>query len=109
MYSKIVVPLDGSATAEAVLPYVEGLAAGFKTAVELLSVIDIGALASHMGADKVHHLDAFIATEEKNSASYLEKIAKHFSRFPTECKVVRGYPGEAILETTRSDWPLSRP
>ena len=40
MYTKILVPLDGSATAEAVLPYAEAFAAGFKTSVELLSVLD---------------------------------------------------------------------
>lgn len=39
MYEKILVPPDGSATAEAVLPFVEAFAAGFKTGVELLSVL----------------------------------------------------------------------
>lgn len=103
MYAKILVPLDGSATAEAVLPYVEAFAAGFKTSVELMSVIDIGAMTTHLTADKVHHLDAIIATEEKHSASYLEKVAKIFSRFPTECRIVRGKPAETILETTGSE------
>ncbi len=103
MYTRILVPLDGSATAEAVLPYAEAFAAGFKTSVELMSVIDIGAMTTHLAADKVHNLDAIIATEEKNSASYLEKVAKIFSRFPTECRIVRGKPAETILETTRKD------
>jgi nucleotide-binding universal stress UspA family protein len=103
MYSRILVPLDGSATAEAVLPYAEAFAAGFKTSVELMSVIDIGAMTTHLAADKVHNLDAIIATEEKNSASYLEKVAKTFSRFPTECRIVRGQPAETILETTSED------
>ncbi len=103
MYTRILVPLDGSATAEAVLPYAEALAAGFRTAVELLSVIDIGAMVTHLAADKVHHLDTIIATEEKNSASYLERIAKSFSRLPTECRIVRGKPEEAILETASKD------
>lgn len=103
MYSKILVPLDGSATAEAVLPYAEAFAAGFKTAVELVSVIDIGAMMTHLAADKVHKLDTLIATEEKNSARYLENAAKIFSRFPTECRIVRGHPAETILETTSKD------
>lgn len=103
MYTRILVPLDGSATAEAVLPYAEAFAAGFKTSVELMSVIDIGAMTSHLEADKVHRLDTIIATEEKNSASYLENVAKIFSRFPTECRIVRGHPAEAILETTSKD------
>lgn len=103
MYSKILVPLDGSATAEAVLPYAEAFAAGFKTAVELVSVIDIGAMMTHLAADKVHKLDTLIATEEKNSARYLENAAKIFSPFPTECRIVRGHPAETILETTSKD------
>jgi nucleotide-binding universal stress UspA family protein len=103
MYTRILVPLDGSATAEAVLPYAEAFAAGFKTSVELMSVIDIGAMTTHLAADKAPHLDTIIATEEKNSASYLENVAKIFSRFPTECRIVRGHPAEAILETTSED------
>jgi nucleotide-binding universal stress UspA family protein len=98
------VPLDGSATAEAVLPYAEAFAAGFKTSVELLSVIDIGAMTAHLTADRLHHLDAIIANEEKNSASYLENIAKNFfSRVPTERRIVRSKPAEAILEATGKD------
>jgi nucleotide-binding universal stress UspA family protein len=41
MYSKILIPLDGSKTAEKVLPYARHLAGKFNTAVELLAVIDI--------------------------------------------------------------------
>ena len=103
MYTRILVPLDGSATAEAVLPYAEAFAAGFKTSVELMSVIDIGAMATHLAGDKLHHLDTIIAAEEKKSARYLENVAKIFSRFPTECRIVRGHPAEAILETTSMD------
>jgi nucleotide-binding universal stress UspA family protein len=103
MYSKIVVPLDGSATAEAVLPYVEALAVGFKTSVELLSAFDIGAMAAHISDEKMHHLDTMIANEEKNRIGYLEQTAKRFSRFPTERKVVRGKPEDVILETASKE------
>ena len=100
MYKKILVPLDGSTTAEAVLPYVEAFAAGFKTAVELLSVIDIGAMTTHLAPDRVRHLDTIVAYEEKKCATYLEDVAKNFSHSPTECRIVRGTPAEIILETT---------
>jgi nucleotide-binding universal stress UspA family protein len=103
MYTRILVPLDGSATAEAVLPYAEAFAAGFKTAVDLLSVIDIPAMAAHSAAERVHHLDAVIAAEEKQSAGYLERAAKAFARFPTQCRVVRGSPAETILEAASQD------
>ena len=103
MYKKILVPLDGSATAEAVLPYAEAFAAGFKTSVELLSVIDIGAMTTHLAPDKVHHLDSIIAAEENKCAMYLENVTKRFSHSPTECRMVRGTPAEIILETTSQD------
>ena len=103
MYTRIVVPLDGSTTAEAVLPYVEAFAAGFKTSVELISVIDIGAMTTYLAADKVHNLDTIIVNEEKKCALYLANVAKRFSRFPTECRVVRGTPAESIIETTGQD------
>jgi nucleotide-binding universal stress UspA family protein len=103
MYTKILAPLDGSVTAEAVLPYVEAFAAGFKTSVELLSVFDIGAITSHFSADKVHSVETIIGAEEKHCANYLEKVAKRFSRFPTECRIVRGTPAEAILNSMSKD------
>jgi nucleotide-binding universal stress UspA family protein len=103
MYRKILVPLDGSATAEAVLPYAEAFAAGFKTSVELLAVIDIGAMTIHLAPDKVRHLDSIIAAEERNCAEYLENVAKRFSPLPTECRMVRGTPAQTILESTSQD------
>ncbi len=42
MYKKILVPLDGSGRAEAILPHVESLARTFESTVILLSVIEPG-------------------------------------------------------------------
>jgi hypothetical protein len=38
-------------------PYARHLAEKFTTAVELLAVIDIAEMASHMAAEKTRHLD----------------------------------------------------
>jgi nucleotide-binding universal stress UspA family protein len=104
MYTKILVPLDGSATAEAALPYVEALAVGFKTAVELLSVIDVGAMTAYLSADKVPQLDGIVAKEEENSRTYLASVTKNYSaRSTVTCQVVRGDPAEAILEASSKD------
>jgi nucleotide-binding universal stress UspA family protein len=40
MYQRILVPLDGSATAEQAIPYARLLSKGFKASIELLQVID---------------------------------------------------------------------
>ena len=60
MYSKILVPLDGSKTAEKVLPYARYLAGKFKVPVELLAVVDIAEVASHMASEKARFLDTII-------------------------------------------------
>jgi nucleotide-binding universal stress UspA family protein len=104
MYKKILVPLDGSATAEAVLPYAEAFAAGFRAAVELLSVIDIGALTTHLPPGTLRHLDAVVANEEKRSARYLEDVGiKFFSGVSIERRIVRGGAAEAVLEAASKD------
>ena len=41
MYTRILIPLDGSKTAEKVLPYAHYLAGRFKIPVELFAVVDI--------------------------------------------------------------------
>ena len=46
MYTKILIPLDGSKTAEKVLPYARYFAGKLKLPVELLAVIDMAEMAS---------------------------------------------------------------
>jgi len=46
MYTRMLVPLDGSEAAEKVLPYARGLARSLKISVELLAVIEISRYAS---------------------------------------------------------------
>ena len=60
MYTKILVPLDGSAVAEQVLPYVRTLAGGLKIPVELMGVVDVAQLDSHIAAEKGRYLDTLI-------------------------------------------------
>ena len=59
MYSKILIPLDGSKTAEKVLPYARYLAGRFKIPVELLAVIDIAKMSAHMSAANARFLDTY--------------------------------------------------
>ena len=47
MYSKILVPLDGSKTAENVLPLARCFARSLQIPVELLAVVDIAEIARH--------------------------------------------------------------
>ena len=45
MYNKLLVPLDGSKTAENVLPYARALAGALRVPVELLELVDISAIS----------------------------------------------------------------
>lgn len=44
MYTRILIPLDGSITAEQVVPYARTFARSLKLTVELLAVVDVEAL-----------------------------------------------------------------
>ena len=60
MYTKILVPLNGSAVAEQVLPYVRTLAGGLKIPIEFVGVVDMEELASHTSAEKGRDVDPMI-------------------------------------------------
>jgi nucleotide-binding universal stress UspA family protein len=103
VYTKILIPLDGSKTAEKVLPYAR-LLAGEKTPVELLAVIDVATLATHMSANNARYFDSLINAEASGSKSYLEGVAATFEKDTSvKCSVERGKPEEVIIEKAASD------
>ena len=58
MYTRLLIPLDGSKTAEAVLPYGRTLARTLNIPVELLGVVDIEALATQVSRSSARHSSA---------------------------------------------------
>src|SRR5581483_1766667 len=96
MYSRLLVPLDGSKTAETVLPVARHLAARLKIPVELLAVVDLAEIAAHLPADKARVFDAVLANEAKNSARYLREIAGTFPGADVKVEVERGRADEVI-------------
>jgi nucleotide-binding universal stress UspA family protein len=68
MYKRLLVPLDGSRLAEAVLPIVERLAPAWNATVLLLHILERHAPEAVHGE---RHL-----TEAKQAAAYLENIAR---------------------------------
>ena len=63
MYTRILVPLDGSRSAEAVLPYVRLLAGNLKVPVELMAVIDIAEISRRIYAEQFTDLDKIIENQ----------------------------------------------
>jgi len=103
MYTKLLVPLDGSESSEKVLPFARLLAASLNLPVEFLEVIDISAASLHIAADKARFLDALIDAGERAAKEYLEEIAARFSGMKVACTVERGSPAEAIIERAAAD------
>lgn len=103
MYSRMLIPLDGSKTAEMVLPYARHLAASLKLPVDLLAVIDIAEMASHMAADKARFLDTMVADGERNSEGYLRGVAPSFAGANVKCLVAKGKAADTIIENADKD------
>jgi nucleotide-binding universal stress UspA family protein len=103
MYSKILVPLDGSRVAEKVLPYARYLAGKFKVPVELLAVIDIAEVASHMASEKARFLDTLVEDAVRHSTTYLKGVATTFAGIDATCSVEKGNAEGTIIEKAASD------
>jgi nucleotide-binding universal stress UspA family protein len=103
MYSKILVPLDGSTTAEKVLPCARYLAARLNIPVELLAVVDVGEIAGHMGAEKARFFDTMMEEGVRHLTEYLRGIATSFVGDNVHCSVEKGKPEDVIIERAATD------
>jgi nucleotide-binding universal stress UspA family protein len=103
MYTKILVPLDGSKTAENVLPYARALAGSLEIPVELIGVIDIAEMAAHIAAEKARFLDTLIEDGVRNSEEYLKKIGTTFTGSNVKCLVEKGKAEQVIIEEAAAD------
>jgi nucleotide-binding universal stress UspA family protein len=104
MYSKILVPLDGSKTAENVLPLARCFARSLQIAVELLGVVDIAELARrHVAADPASMIRTLADDATRRLGDYLEQVAKNFPIGKVQCTVRRGNAAEAIIESAAAD------
>ena len=103
MYTKILIPLDGSKTAEKVLPHARYLAGKLKLPVELLAVIDMVEIATHIPAEKARFFDSMIEAGVKKSASYLRGVAGTFIGADVKCTVEKGQADAVIIEKGETD------
>jgi nucleotide-binding universal stress UspA family protein len=99
----MLIPLDGSKTAEKVLPYARYLAGKFKIPIELLAVIDIAEMATHISAEKARYLDTMIEDGVRASTTYLRGIATTFPDAKVSCTVEKGRAEDTIIEKGESD------
>jgi nucleotide-binding universal stress UspA family protein len=103
MYNKILIPLDGSETAENVLPYAPALAKRLGTPVELLAVVDFTELARSVSAADGLFLDRLAKDETRRSGVYLAGISQSFSGIAARCLVKQGRAADIIVEMAAAE------
>ena len=70
MYNCILVPLDGSRTAEQALPYARWLAESFRISIELLAVIDTESFTAAVSIDRAHSATIIAAGSKRDGAAF---------------------------------------
>lgn len=103
MYNKLLVPLDGSKTAEHVLPFVRLLARNLQVPVELLAVVDAANMQERVSPSDGLFLDSIIEDEIRRLAKYLQQVARNFPTGATQCRVEHGRPAEVIIAAAGGD------
>lgn len=100
MYKRLLVALDGSTTAEQVLPFVRTLARGLNLPVELFAVIDARALLTSVAKARV--LDGLLREGKHKAENYLFRIsrelAKHLPGKSIRYFVEEGEAAQAIVD-----------
>lgn len=89
----MLIPLDGSQTAEKVLPYARRLARSLIIPVELIAVTEIVTLT----LGKAQYLDTLVDAAILRNQEYLQKIARTFTGVSVDYTVEGGAPDEAII------------
>ena len=103
MYTRLLVPLDGSKTAEKVLPYTRFIATKLKLPVELLEAIDVVEIAKHLAPEKVHLLDRLVENRTKSSERYLKEVAGTLPGANVKCTIEKGIAADVIIENSAAD------
>lgn len=98
MFNKMLIPLDGSTTAEKVLPYARALGGALKIPVELLAVVDLAEMATHITAAKARFLDTMVEDAERSCDEYLKKVAARAKDVAIRCHVAKGDTADVIIE-----------
>ena len=103
MYSRMLIPLDGSKVAEQVLPYARFLAKALTIPVELLGVVDPEALVAFSNPAQGRHLDTLVAEAMSRAATYLETAARSFHGAQVKCSMGKGKPENVVTEKAAAD------
>lgn len=101
VFSKILMPVDGSPTGEAALPYIKEIAGKLTCEVILLRVVELVAHTRSIGGlDHIVFSDSLLSSMEKEATEYLEQTAKGFTNIPGRVRTILK-TGDAAQEIIR--------
>ena len=103
MYSRMLIPLDGSKLAEQALPYARCLAKALAIPVELLTTIDVESLQALADPQEGRFLDTLLTDKRSTSRDYFQTIAATFSGSRVDYKVENGKPEDLIIDQAARD------
>ncbi|MGB5985918.1 MAG: universal stress protein [Desulfobacterales bacterium] len=104
MYKKILVPLDGSQRAEAILEHVKPLALGWGARVVLLQVVESSMIMGYEGMN-ITIQESELSQLREQVENYLAGMAETLEKagLSAEAKVILGPVVEGIIETANSE------
>jgi nucleotide-binding universal stress UspA family protein len=94
MFTRILVPLDGSAIAEKALPHARAFARILKIPITLITVIETAAEFSKKNSS---YLDTFIESGVRDAEEYLKNISETFSGAAIQYRVEKGRAEDVII------------
>lgn len=98
MYTKILVPLDGSPVAEQVLPYARSLAKALALPVELLRAVEPETVALYSDPKHGRYIDMVEADLKQRSLAYLKNLERpFFTTSRVTCSAKIGKPAAVIV------------
>jgi len=103
MYTRMLIPLDGSKLAEQVLPYARFLARALSIPVELLQAADPEALALLTDPEHSRYADTVWADKINSGRAYLEAIARSFQGARVQCLVEKGKAEDVVIDKAAAD------
>ena len=104
MYSKILVPLDGSPNSERIVPYARSVAKTFASPVELIHVIHPDTIDAFIYVEGGRGKDVVHSDLIKTAGEYLNRVARTFpDSSSVQCTVEMGTAAESIIDRAQGN------
>lgn len=85
------------------MPYARTLAGRLMVPVELMEVIDVADMVTHIAVAKARYLDTMIEARARSSEAYLGGVAKTLPEAGVKYAIEKGHAAEVIIGKTEAD------